>query len=505
MMYFKISVFTLFFTISSYAVDSYDLSIQLDNHGNMAEKINKIIESNKGKKIKISLMRDKYSIDELGTFRHAIRISQMEDLTLDANGSLFIIEKPLIGLIDIEKSNNIEIKNLTIDYKILPHASGKIVSMDKEKQEGAFIPFSTEVETLNYNLRENIIQKIYAMALVAPGIAKEGKTGVTFIFPPVNKIDDKFVLKFDKSNNLEKGDMVIVVFRNNKISLVKMNHSTNIKFSNITVFAAPSAVFVGHDTSSAFFQNCRVLLKDGRYISSNADVFHFQSARKGPIIINSIMEGVGDDIINLYSVPMYGLSQTSNSLVVGNKNFIIKEGDTVDFFDAENGEIFHSSHAKLVYKIKEGYQVIFDEKIPMNINLKTLHLYDKNCTSDGFMIKNSIFSKSRRYGIYIKATNGKIIGNTFSQLGGSAIAIKNEPTWPEGLNSENILIQGNQISDCAYGLKTKEKGMIEIKFLKLKGLSKQKAHRNIQIIDNKINGNEQHYLIRNVENLILEE
>jgi len=163
----------------------------------------------------------------------------------------------------------------------------------------------------------------------------------------------------------------------------------------------------------------------------------------------------------------------------------MKKDDEISFFDRNKGEILFISKVLSITKFTDKYLVTFDKNISKHIQYKDLHLYNRACTNKNFIIQNSTFQKSRRYGCYIKAFDGKIINNTFKNLGGSAIAIKNEPSWPEGLNSENILIKGNAISKSGFGF-FKQAALIDIKFLKLKGLSDFNEHKNIKIINNTI-------------------
>lgn len=488
-------VLLLIFSLSLIAQTNNDIYVQLDNNSNLVDRINQTLKLNPNKRIKISLKKDIYHINKL------LLLNNIQSFELDGNESTFILEKESMGFMNITNSNNISVLNFSIDYSVLPNSTGKIVAIDRKNNTITFEPFENERINIEKNLLNQADKKVYCFSLSAPGIIKENGTAVTFITDAMPINGGKYLLRYKAHGALAEGDTLVIVFRY-PVPVFFMNVSDKIYFNNVTVYSAPSGVFVGKEASNAQFRNCRVLIKDHRYISSNADVFHFQSSRKGPIINNCIVEGVGDDIAAFYTIPMYAVAQTNNSLLISEKNFIMKVGDKIDFFNDEHGEIFYSADVDTIDRNGKLWRVQFKQNIPKNIDFNMLRLYDKNCTSDGFVIQNSVFKKSRRHGCYLKASNGKVIGNIFSQLGGSAIAINNEPNWPEGLNSENILIQNNQMFDCGYGMNPKNAAMIDIKFLRLNGFSKQNVQKNIRIIDNNIT-NKTLFSIHNVSDFNL--
>jgi len=54
----------------------------------------------------------------------------------------------------------------------------------------------------------------------------------------------------------------------------------------------------------------------------------------------------------------------------------------------------------------------------------------------------------RRYGVFIKASDGLIENNVFEGLSSTGIAILNTPSWPEGFWAQNLIIQSNRVSEC---------------------------------------------------------
>ncbi len=475
-------------SVSINASVKYDVNIQLNPNDNIVKKIGNIIQKNKNKSIKISLEEGRYMLSSLSKKRQLLELRNVKNFELDGNNSTLFIAKESKGFIFFRNSSNIKVSNMKIDYISKPKVHGKVISINKKNREITFKVSSNDIISLKNNLKnsaDNQAKRRYGLVFDNPGILKKGATPVTFIESIKYLKEKKYILKYKKLHTVEVGDNFVIVFRYQS-ALFRMIDSRNLHFKNITVYSSPSGVFVGNRTSDTSFDNCNVLLKKGDYLSTNADVFHFQSSRIGPKIQNCTIEGVGDDIVALNTYPMFPLKKTGKKeLLVSKKNFTIKQKDSISFFDRKIGKIILIADVLKITKYKKNYILKFNKKIPVNINPKALRLYNRETTHKEFLIKDSIFRNSRRFGCYIKAFDGKIVSNQFINLGGSAIAIKNEPRWPGGLNSQNILIKDNNISNCGYGI-SKTLAPIEVKFLKINGLSEYNEHKNIRIINNKI-------------------
>ena len=48
----------------------------------------------------------------------------------------------------------------------------------------------------------------------------------------------------------------------------------------------------------------------------------------------------------------------------------------------------------------------------------------------------------------IKAGDGQVLNNTYIGQGADAITVHDEPSYPQGFSSSNLIISGNSINDC---------------------------------------------------------
>jgi hypothetical protein len=127
--------------------------------------------------------------------------------------------------------------------------------------------------------------------------------------------------------------------------------------------------------------------------------------------------------------------------------------------------------------------------------------------SGGFQIRNNIFRNGRRHGVLLKAHDGVVEGNKFEHLYGSAIAIHNEPDWPEGPMSMDIAIRNNTAEDCLQeGYVGKEfNAVIEIVGKKLNdGIAATRGMRRIELSGNRIVGAALHAIsVASAEQVVL--
>jgi len=492
----------LLLSMSLILTSAFGINLNLSKKDNIVQAINDI--SKKEKKIIIHLKKSTYKLDGNNN-EYLFDLKNLDRFVLDGHGSTLIITNPSSGLFRFVNSQNITVKNLTIDYAVLPNVAGRIKNMNKEKDSLVFSSDLNYEKNLPVNLKieKNVKARVHVYFFRKPGVPKKESSPVAYV-KDIKKVGtDQYLIKFTKKCKFEKNDHVILLFRYNSQSIFRMISCQHVSYSNINMFASPGGIFVARNTSNVHITNCNVLLKKGRWISSNADMFHFQSSRKGPIIQNCTVEGIGDDILNFYTKPMYPIKKIStHSLLMKKKNFVAKARDTLDFFDPKNGKILTS---KIVEKIQSSGKhnlVYFISRLPRDMKVNVLRIYDKNCTSSGFKIENSIFRKSKRFGCYLKASNGIIANNHFSCLGNSSIMIRNEPTWPEGLTSENIIILNNHFDRCSNNMDAM-KPYISIGFFTNYKHKKSKfnAQKNISIIKNTFSG-KPYFDISNTENLI---
>jgi len=231
-----------------------------------------------------------------------------------------------------------------------------------------------------------------------------------------------------------------------------------------------------------------------RLNSTNADGVHCQQARIGPRIEDSRFAGMSDDAINIYTVPNLVREVFSDTRIAVTGAGQMRVGDELEIWDPITGAL--RGHATIAAMDVQGGRtlVTLDRAVPgiqAGADYRTAdHVYNRDACGEGFAIVHNTFQDHRRYAIFIKSGRGLIEGNTIRNLSGNGIVIANEPDWPEGPMSRDIMIRDNIIEHVgysgSYGLQP-DGAAIHIKGNKLGfGLAAWRGQRDIVIEGNTI-------------------
>ncbi len=396
----------------------------------------------------------------------AFYIEQAKNVHIDAQGSTFLISAPFLGLFTVYESENVLIENIILDYKILPHTSARITSIDKKN-----LSINAEVFKDHPRLDAENLQTSGTGFFMDSKIAGRPKTGMANGYS-LSKLEylgktaeglESFKVFFKELKEidfLETGD---VYTRTCKRSAAAFGGGflRQVTFKNIDIYASPAGAFTVGRSELVNFINCTNKIKEGRWKSTNADAFHIPNNRQGVWIENCQIEGIADDCVNIYLVPTFAVEQpaldTLRIVPKGSKNdkplergeFFV--GDEVFFFRSKTNVIFDSAR---VVSVDYATGLVKFDKALENIDLgleksKCTTIYNAS-NSKGNVIINSVFKNSKRFGLFIKATDVLIENNYFEGLSSSAITLHNEPGWPEGLFSRRIVIRGNKFKDNGF-------------------------------------------------------
>lgn len=399
-------------------------------------------------------------IIELG---NTITIKNSHNIIIDGSGSYVTCTNPTKGLFSVEDSSGITFKNFKVDYKTVPHVAGKILSIDKKREEITFEAFSSYHGNISANLSFLSQHKtLYLYPLTSPGRVKESGTQVSFIKNILPIKNRQFLFKMRKiHNNVKVNDIIVIVFRTQGSPVFKVKNSSNIVFKNINIFSSPAAAMTLKNVEHCKIDSCKIILKRERWISTNADVIHFQSSRGDINITNNFFEGAGDDIINLYTIPLLVKKQQKNKILLEYEEAkkMVKKGDAIVFFNKDKNRVIDIQKVQAINYVDKGIWLTFKRTIHFN---KKIWIYNKNLNMKSINIYNNHYLSSRRHGIFLKGIDVNITKNSFSYLGGNAIAIYNTTNqYREGLFSENIIVKNNNMKQCGYGLK-KAKALIVV-------------------------------------------
>lgn len=481
------------------AEDGKDITVALQKAFNDARALKKPAE--------VRLAKGRYYISsDLGSGL-AITVAHIRNMIFDGGESELIVTNPRVGLFRIAAVRDSVLQNFTVDWDPLPFTQGRIIKVDAKANtidlkidQGFPSPEDPQFKKLNSfwgSLKDRNV----------PGRLKLNSN----CFYPISEVSklnsDTYKLKLSRVSGAAAGDVFTVLGRHDSSSFIMIQGSEKVTFRNITNHSAPGANYLALRNDGLVFDNCRVMLKPGRWQTSNSDGIHCQSHKKGPDIQNCLFEGIPDDCINIYAHPSPVIDYRQPNILHVAFTFKTAPGDVITIYNPKTGEERYSSTVKSVKTLpKEGGrtrdELIMNDPLPGNLEKNerlsgkmTDQVYNMSYTGAGFIIKNNIFRNSRRHGILLRSHDGVVEDNLFQGLSGSALSMTNGLSWSEGLNCKNIVIRGNTVDNCVFAHHGATAAIAIRMIMEGYKPSVWKGHSNIIIENNKIIANAEYGIL----------
>ncbi len=413
-------------------------------------------------------IKDTYSKD---VEKMLFTLKNVSDVEIDANGATFIIENPAYGLLDIQKSQRVIVKNMTIDYNPIPWTESTVEKIDEAKNM-LTVKVRKGFPSLEEKMfsAENVSNWAYQLHHSIPGRLKEDSARHNGI-KAVKKIsDDTFEVTMGskitaKNYFYEVGDRLgMLARRSNKISLFLAQYSDDVTYMDITAYATPSFFYKSLHSNFMNFLRCKGLIKDGRWRGGDADFVHLQNNKNGPWIEGCVVEGIADDSLVFYTRPFYvtnvsqdGKTLTINRAIWPRGSEALIEGDIfvgapLLFINPISGGVIARLEVASFNEKDSTITLNGDVAIPAELigsDSSKVQVFNE-AFSKNFVVKNNILRNSRRFGLYWKGSNGLIANNHFEGLSSDAITLHNEASAPNGPFCSDVVIMNNTIKDCGF-------------------------------------------------------
>lgn len=402
--------------------------------------------------------------------RDALSVENASRIIIDGNGAEFHITKPTKQFLAIRSSERIVVKNLSVDFEILPHTQGWVTYVDREA--GSLI---VELDPAYPDLNQpHFHEADYRWGFIKdrenPVAFKEG-TEFRLFLTEWKKIGEyRYLLKVQhkiKLQTVEVGDPYVQISRIDG-ALFHAENSEDVTFLDLEIFASSNAIFATSYCTRPNFIRIKAVPKKGRWLTSGADgCFNF-SGREGPWVEDCHFEAIGDDnliikgyrahcinVVDPYTFDLvhggarfnrpqrdYTFYQTADT----DRKWQVRTGDTLTVMDPLKREIASRPVVVEVEKQEFGIRVRADRKIP---DLRTgtdyeksLAFFNDDCCLAGFVVKNNVFKSAVRFGFLLKSHDGLIEGNHFEGNSDQAICMLNTYQEYNGIPS-NLTIRKN--------------------------------------------------------------
>ncbi len=448
-------------------------------------------------------------------------LRDISNLIVDGGGAKFIIHD-IARLVEIRGGRHITFRNFSVDYEVPLYTAAKVESvatdgtLELSLYPGCVPPetvprFMEEKRGLFYEpefsrIAENVFLLVYmkeawkplgggrySLQAAQPGEVKSVRPGMVYICAPRYKPQG-----------------------------IELYNCTDVTFVDITTYYLPGIGVVTAFAHDLKLIRLNMLRRGDRLLGIQNGGTNIHNARIGPWIEGCRFENTGDDCNHISALVLSPVAQPKSDTVVisplqpGTRGLTahdldVQIGDRLAFFDRPSGTL--KAEARVVGTQVSGRNltVQMDRELPEFIlhtgqggfpALEAIQIYNLDRACGNFAFRNNDFVRGRRTGILAKSGPGLIENNRFEELGGGGVELFNAPF--EGLHAHDILIQNNLFR--RGGLVFKKMGAAPAVWTQMfSGEPSQPLHRNIRIINNRIEDYQGHGMdIRDAEDVVIE-
>jgi hypothetical protein len=436
--------------------------------------------------------------------RCAILIKEIKDLTVDCSGSDFIYHDR-IQPFTVDKSSDITIKNVNIDWDIPLTAQAEIIDVKDSYIDIAInvyeSPYIIENDKLvfigeGWKSRWNGVMEFERQTkLITPGTGDSGCLGggwqnykATELKYGVVRLDYAFRRK------PAKGNWLVLRHSARDHAGVFIVDSKDVTIENMNMYHNAGLGILSQYSENLTFRrvNCVPNPKKNRILSGHDDGFHYSNC-KGNIVVDSCrFLALMDDPVNVHGTSVRIMEKKTDRILIckfmhnQSIGFIwARKGEKVGFLENEamNTAGFGTVDSFSVLS-PEVFEISFNEPVPSGI-IEGDALENLTWTPN-VLIKNSFFGSNRARGILMSTPGRVIIENNIFESSGSAILIPGDANgWYESGAVTDVLIRNNTFNDpCLTSMYQFCEAIISI-FPEIPAPDVNKPyHRNIRIENN---------------------
>lgn len=434
-----------------------------------------------------------------GKKRIVFLLEQFKKFEIDGQGSELICHDHMLPF-DLHKSENITIKNLSINWSMPFYFQGKVVALHPEDNsfdlqvmsecqyeiQGNELIFSnkkTEHTKGWYSMappaQKDVIweQNIYWNIWFDPKTkapaynAENSKTRLNAwnfqLNVPATTVElSKNLLRIkNASNQLPQVGWVLVIngikTKNRLSPAINIANCKNIVIENVTVHHSSGIALIVHHTENISLNHYCVLLPSNseRLVTTTADASHFVSCKGLIKIENCIMENMLDDATNIHGV-YCNIDSVVDDFTVGmirghseQQGFeFAKEGDKIQLVDTKTLRPYEELNVVSIHNVNEYYfEVRFNKKIRQVIHSES-SAYNLSWQPD-VEIRNCIVRQNRSRGFLISTAGNVLIeNNKFIRSTYAGVMIAGDANyWYESGPVKNVVIRNNLFDNLGVG------------------------------------------------------
>lgn len=443
------------------------------------------------------------------SLRHmALPIYNLKDVTIDGGGSTFMFHGRISPIV-VESSENVTLKNLSIDWarpfqnemyvvENDPEKNTFIVEIDAEQYPyeiknntllfnyydwqdtlGSNMAFDPATRSPMYNTRDYSLRNVRKIKVEAAGKNRVKFTKATRKTPPV-------------------GTMITSYGNHPTSRLAQVIHLSNSKdlfIENVTLYAGGGMGIIAERCENITIDGYKVTSTDDRMISTRADASHFINCKGTILMQNSLMEHMLDDAINVHgSYIKIEELVSDNQILCEISHFqqtglvFAEPGDKVALLSRTTILPFFETTVEDIQVLNEKRVLITLADAPTEIPEGPLSIENITWNPD-LIFRDNIVRENRARSVLV-TTKGKVLieNNYFSSQMHSILIEGDNKFWYESGAVEDITIQNNTFVNIGY--EGGDRYVLNAAPLLLPEQHQGEGyyHRNINFVNNTIKG-----------------
>ena len=396
-------------------------------------------------------------------FKTTLNIENVSDLYIcsDTYGQCFnIIFTNWIHAMQVNNSQNVHLRDYTLDYDPSSTVAGEIVSYSMANKT-ITVRIYDEFDMTNTLYHGGLFFTThsymeYVWDELTQDYVPDWQGNLKYDWDPTNGCE---TLSYDNDTRLLTLQINAMAepFVGKKVSVSYTEHQNfGLAASHVDKFYLEN-VFFYHTCGMGFGVSCcsevyvnhfRIDLKPGstRLMTCTADGLHSTDVQK-LVVTNSCFRHTHDDALNVKSWYKDITSITNTTIVCSSTsaNFPMNEGDELEVFDSKD---FHLVGTYKIVKVLEvtgaTYKLKLDKKIGDGSNVSG-YLLANTSRGTRLTFKNNLVGNKRNRGILVQCRESHIENNTFYNIVHGTLCIYTiRDSASEGICPKNIYVENNK-------------------------------------------------------------
>lgn len=409
--------------------------------------------------------------DQVNPKRVAFALENVKNLIIDGNGSEFVFHGRMIPIALIN-SENVTIKNLSIDFEIPALRQLNILQVNKEKNEiiAEIYPhghYKIRHDSLVIVGEEYEYKPFISMPFSADKRLTYKRSDVDFNPKIVKEItQDTLLLKdWNQAQETKPGERFVLRTYYRPTPGIFLSENKNTTLQNINLHYAEGMGLIAQLCENIVLDSFNVCFRgenDMRFFTTQADATHFSGCKGLIISQNSLYEAMADDAINVHGTYLLILKRLNDSTLQAEYmheqawGFKWAEpGDTVQFVESDKMETL-GNQPNIIKSIQaidkptefgaKEFQIVFAKELPKEISGSGKYGVENLTWTPTVIFSNNIVRNNRARGSLF-STPKKVVcaNNLFDHTHGSAILLCGDCNgWFESGACKDVIIKNNK-------------------------------------------------------------